>query len=425
MSSEQPRTPAGTPSGGEFARRVNDAPARGLSDTSWPAVTYETRAWVPAAGMGVRAAREGRASIDYQASIPPLIAGLRVDLDPAVRAEAAEASTELARFDGELGARVAAFSPVLLRSEAASSSQIENLTASARAIFSAELGAKGSPNAGLIAANTRSLQAALDLAEKITPASIADMHRVLMEHQPRHTPGEYRTEQVWIGTRGDSPIGAEFVPPHHERVPELVDDLAAFATRWDEDALVAVAIAHAQFETIHPYTDGNGRTGRALAQSMLRYRGVTRNVAIPVSAGLLADIDGYHRALTACREGDPNPIVQAFSAAAFRAVENSRQLVDDIDRIRASWDDRLTARKGSGAWKLLDVFAARPVLDSATAASAIGVAQPNVYPPLRTLVDAGIIVSKAEHKLGPFWRSDEMLAAIDAFAARAGRRQRG
>lgn len=98
-------------------------------------------------------------------------------------------------------------------------------------------------------------------------------------------------------------------PPHHALVPELVDDLVQFANRRDTQALVSTAVAHAQFETIHPFTDGNGRAGRALAQTMLRRRGVTRNVAVPVSAGLLADVDGYHRALTAYREGDVNPIV--------------------------------------------------------------------------------------------------------------------
>ena len=386
---------------------------------SWPAIDHEKREWVPAAAMGIRAARAGRASVAYDASVPPLIASRHPVLLPEVAADADEAAAELARFDAELGGRVSGFAPVLLRSEAASSSQIENLTASARAIFSAELGAKGSRNA------TRSLPAALDLAEEITPASIASMHRALMELQPRHTPGGYRREQNWIGTRGDSPVGAEFVPPHHDRVAALVDDLAEFVARWDVPSLTSVAIAHAQFETIHPYTDGNGRTGRALAQSMLRYRGVTRNVAVPVSAGLLADVEGYHAALTAYRAGDPNLIVRAFASAAFRAVSNSRELVSDIDAIRASWNDRLTARRDSSAWRLLDIFSSRPVLDSASAARELGVAQPNVYPPLKALVDAGIVRSKAEHKLGPFWRSEEILDALDAFAARAGRRQRG
>lgn len=269
------------------------------------------------------------------------------------------------------------------------------------------------------------MQAAIDLSRDPSAVSIRRMHAVLMEQQPRHTPGEWRDEPVWIGTRTDTPVGASYVGPHHEHIPVLVDDLTEFTRDLGVPPLVSVAVAHAQFETIHPFSDGNGRTGRALAQSMLRHRGVTRNVAVPVSAGLLADVEGYHDALTAYHAGDVDRIVASFAAASLRAVRNARQLVEEIDAIRASWDERLTVRRHSHAWKLLDVLARRPVLTSATAAAELGVQQSNVYPPLGALVEAGIAKSKAEHQLGPFWCSDEVLAAIDAFAERSGRRAVG
>lgn len=314
--------------------------------------------------------------------------------------------------------------PCCCAPESASSSQLENLTASARAIFSAELGLRKSRNAELIAANTKAVSAALRLAEEISTDSILQMHGVLMDQQSTHLAGQWRDEPVWIGTRSDTPAGADFVAPHHSRVPELADDVVAFTSRLDVPALVSVAVSHAQFETIHPFTDGNGRTGRALAQSILLFRGVTRNVAIPVSAGLLADVEGYHHALSAYRAGDVSPIVSAFANAALMAVSNTRQLVGEIEAIQDSWKQRLTARKSSNAWRILDLIAQRPVIDSATAALELGVKQPNVYPPLKALVEAGILNSKAEYKLGPFWRSDEILEAIDNFAKRAGRREK-
>ncbi len=389
----------------------------------WPAIKHEERRWVPSASTswGVGAETQGAESV-YEVAVVPLIAALEPEPSDEARAAADEAERELTRFDAELGSKVAAFTPVLLRSEAASSSQIENLTASARAIFSAELGGGSSRNADEIAANTKAMQAAIDLADDLSATSVQRMHEVLMERQPRHTPGQWRTEAVWIGTRSDSPAGASYVAPSCEHVAGLIDDLVGFASNASVSPLVSVAVAHAQFETIHPFTDGNGRTGRALAQSMLRHRGVTRNVAIPVSAGLLADVEGYHRALDAYRAGDVDPIVLAFAAASLRAVRNARQLVEEIDAIRSSWNELLTARRDSNAWKLLDVLARRPVLSSAVAAEELGVQQPNVYPPFRALVGAGIAKSKNEHKLGPFWRSDEILSAIDAFAERAGRR---
>src|SRR5690606_10443936 len=136
-------------------------------------------------------------------------------------------------------------------------------------------------------------------------------------------------------------------------------------------------LAHAQFETIHPFTDGNGRTGRALAQALLRAHQVTRNVAVPVSAGLLADVEGYHGALTAYREGDLVPIVEAFARAALRAVRNVEQLVVEIDEIRETWGKRLKARSDSNAWRVLDILTRYPVLNSASAAEQLGVQQPN------------------------------------------------
>lgn len=391
-------------------------------DRRWPAVAWEPQVWVPSSAWGPRA-DTGASRLHYRSAIPAQIAALTPPVGRQAVTAAAEATQELGRFDAELGSRVAAFAPVLLRSEAASSSQIENLTASARSIFSAELGARTGRNAELIAANTRTMQAAIELAHTITPDAIAHLHAVLMAERTRHGPGRWRDEAVWIGTRSDSPEGATFVAPHHSRVPELISDLVAFAARPDVPALVSVALTHAQFETIHPFTDGNGRTGRALAQAQLRQRGVTRNVAVPVSAGLLADVDGYHRALTAYRAGDVDPIVTAFVDASLRAVRNSRMLIAEIDTIQADWRTKLTARRDSNAWRLLDVFARRPVLDSATAARELGVQQPNVYPPMKALVEAGIATSKREHRIGPFWRSDEVLAAIDRFAQRAGKRE--
>ena len=389
----------------------------------WPAIRHEEQLWIPATqttwGVGTE---RGARGADYRSAVVPTIAGRDPILSSDIRRAAEDAERELARFDAVVGQQIASFAPVLLRSEAASSSQIENLTASARAIFSAELGAKRSRNAEEITANTLAMRAAIDLACDLTVASIREVHRVLMGDQPRHTPGEWRDQPVWIGARSDSPVGATYVAPHHPHIPHLMDDLVVFMNDSSLSPLISVAVAHAQFETIHPFSDGNGRTGRALAQSMLRHRGVTRNVAVPVSAGLLADVEGYHVALTAYRAGDVEPIVRQFTDASRRAVNNARRLVVDIEHIRLSWDERLKARRNSNAWKLLDVLARRPVLNSAAAAEELGVKRPNVYPPLRALAEAGIVKSKAEHQLGPFWRSDEVLAAIDAFAERAGRR---
>lgn len=392
--------------------------------TSWPPVGTEKLMWTPIHiedfGPGLSSYLGGPR--EYEASVPALIAKVAADLPDAAATAAEEAGRELSRFDAELGHRVAAFGPVLLRSEAAASSQIEQLTASARAILTAELTGHAARNATMIAANTAALRAAIGLADDITAEAITQMHAVLMTGQPQHTPGRWRTEPVWIGTSSQSPLGADYVAPSWERVPELIDDLVAFSRRTDIGALTLTAIAHAQFETIHPFTDGNGRTGRALAQALLRHRAVTRAVAVPVSAGLLADVGGYHAALTAYRAGDPEPIVARFSEASLRAVVNARELVFDIDRIASGWQERVRARSDSGVWRVLEVVARTPVVDAALVAGELGIRPQNAYPLLRDLTEQGVLSAKAEHRFGTLWRSDEMLHAIDRFAERAGRR---
>ncbi|MFF1635202.1 Fic family protein [Leifsonia sp. NPDC058248] len=395
---------------------------RGLQRASWPAVDYETLTWestVP--GFGPVASLRSRGGT-YRSALPPEIAGLDVELPSSLLALTDEATTELARFDASLGGEVAPFASLLLRSEAVASSRIENLSASARAILNAELGDTSRRNATVIAGNTKAMLAAVRLAESLTTETVLAMHRELMDGDERHAPGEWREEPVWIGADGSSPVGAVYVAPQADLVTGLMDDVMAFARRTDLPRLAQIAIAHAQFETIHPFTDGNGRTGRALVQAMLRNTGITRNVTVPVSAGLLADTDGYHAALMAYRDGNPVPIVELSAIASFRAIGNARTLVDDIHAIQDGWRLVVKARRGSAAWRILDLIAKQPVVNAEVVAHALGMTVTNVYPALNALVDAGVLQAKSEYNLGRFWRSDELLAALDDFARRAGRR---
>jgi Fic family protein len=354
--------------------------------------------------------------------VPANIADLTLDLQPPVFADAESASNEIARFDAQLGGEIAPLAAVLLRSESAASSQIENLTASARAIAEAELpGGKAKRNAEMIVANTAAMQAAVALSDNIDANAILAMHRALMVNEPRHTPGKFRTEPVWIGG-GSTPIGATFVGPRHEVVPDAIGDLIAFAQRADVPTLPQIALAHAQFETIHPFTDGNGRTGRALVQAMLRNKGLTRQVTVPLSAGLLADTDAYFAALTSYRDGDAAPIVERFSQATVLAIENGRQLIADIRDIRQNWNDVITARSDSAVWKVADLLTRRPVVNAALLAQELGIESTNAHRYLNPLTEAGILVETTSGPRNRVWRSPEVLATLDAFAERAGRR---
>jgi Fic family protein len=353
------------------------------------------------------------------------IVSVDVVLPSETAAVVEEAAAEIARFDAELGREIAPFAAVLLRSESAASSKIENLTASARAIAEAELHGHAGRNASMIVANERAMNAAIALAERIDGEAILTMHVALLERTHPDIAGRWRDQQVWIGGGDIGPHGAAFVPPHHSRVPAGIDDLVAFIARDDVPVLAHAALAHAQFETIHPFPDGNGRTGRALVHAHLRAKGLIRNVTVPVSAGLLTDIDGYFAALTRYRGGDPTAIVEAFATAVFRAVANGRRLVDDLHAIRQDWQERVRVRRDAAAWRVAELLLRHPVVNAALVAAEIGIAPQNTYRSLRPLVEAGVLVEFTDRKRNQLWRAPEVLDALDRFAARAGRRNRG
>jgi len=393
---------------------------------AWPAVGWEDIVWTASISPDLvsRRVRE-RHSGPYRAAVVPTIADLSLHIPGPIAALADEATAEVSRFDAEIGSELAPFAAVLLRSESASSSRIENLTSSAQAIALAELGSPDKRNATEIVGNVDAMKAAIALADCLDADAILAMHAALMQNNPSERPGLWRTEQVWIGGDSFGPHGAAFVPPHHSRVVAAIDDLVRFTQRSDVPLLTQAAIAHAQFETIHPFTDGNGRTGRALIHAMLRGHGLTRKVTVPVSAGLLTDTQAYFSSLTNYRNGDPAPIVEQVATAAVTAIANGRQLVTDLNQLRAEWRDRIPARRDSAAWRLAELLLRQPVIDSAVVAGELGLSAANALRPIAPLVEAGVLTELTGSKRGRIWRSREVLAALDDFAARAGRRNRG
>jgi Fic family protein len=424
VTSDESRQPAGAPVGGAPAV----PPPIGLIDqvaaTLWPALRYETLPWDSRYALGASSRSQiRRHQGPYQAAVVPEIAERDLALPGEVLAIAEDASNEIARFDADMGGEIAPFGAVLLRSESAASSQIENLTASARAIAEAEIGDTSRRNAAQIVANTRAMDAAIAMADRLDANSILAMHRALMETAEPDMAGRWREEQVWVGGGKFGPHGAMFVPPHHSRVVPAIEDLTAFARRDDLPVLVQAAVAHAQFETIHPFPDGNGRTGRALLHSMLRNKRLTRNVTVPVSAGLLADTGAYFNALGTYRAGDPSAMVRQLADASFAAVANGRQLVLELREIRSSWNERVSARRDSAAWRVADVLLRHPVINAQLLTHELGIAANNVYRYIEPLEQADVLTEFTDRRRNRAWRSTEILAAVDAFAARAGKRR--
>lgn len=388
------------------------------------ALTYETRRLPQRPEVEYASRRmQLRRREPYRAAIPAPIATADFAFSGELVADCDDATRELVRFDGERSEFVAPFSAILLRTESASSSQIEQLTAGPRAIAEAVIGERSEGNARLVVSNVHAMEAALALADDISNASIIAMHTALLDESSPELTGGYRQEQVWIG--GALPQTAAFVPPHHERVAAAMDDLILFMRRMDLPVLPQAAIAHAQFETIHPFPDGNGRTGRALVHSMLRHGDILRHLAVPVSAGLLTDIGRYFDALDAYRSGDAEPIVRVFADASLAAVANADQLADDLIGLRRAWQESLAPiRAGAVGHKLAVLSLEYPVLNAATAERLTGASRPAVVNGLETLVEYGVLQRGNSAKRNRTWINPEVLDALTAFSDRTGRRVR-
>ena len=390
-----------------------------------PAVTYEARRLptIEETEYGSRRLALLRRK-PYQAAVPAMIADASFDLPTDVVAASDDATQSLVRFDSDAVRFPVPLSAVLLRSESASSSQIENLTAGPRAIAEAVIGENLQGNGPLVVSNVRAMEAAIALSDELSHHSLIRMHDALLSGSNPGIVGDYRAEQVWIG--GPLPQSARFVPPHHERVPLAMDDLIRFTQRTDLPVLVHAAIAHAQFETVHPFPDGNGRVGRALLHAMLRHGGVLRHVAVPVSAGLLTDIDSYFDALTRYREGDPAPIVDVFASAAVAALVNAERLAKDLAELELRWEATLTGiRSDAVARRLATATIGQPVLNLATAVALTGASKPAVGNGLAQLVERGVLTAGNSKKRNRIWVNGDVLDALTAFAERSGRRRSG
>ncbi|NNM48106.1 Fic family protein [Knoellia koreensis] len=407
--------------------------AQGATDSTPDlAVRWEDHIW-RSSRTAVALSRTQRATIgkSYRAAVPAQLQAVTIAIDPAIAAEADDARAHITRFDAELAGlfpeEFAPLSSVLLRTESASSSQIEHITTGARALSLAEIGlAKHGSNASLVAANVDAMNRALALADDVTPDTILAIHEALMRGQDHADPGSFRHQQVWIGGTSHSPHQAAFIPPHHDRVRAAVDDLCRFTERTDLPLLPQIAIAHAQFETIHPFNDGNGRTGRALVHAMLKSAGATTRTTVPVSAGLLAATDSYFRALTAFRDGNPNPIVAEFSRASFTAIENGTRLATDLRAVYDGWCAAVTARRDAVVWRVLPFLLRQPSVTSSVIQKHTGISQPAADNALRQLHDAGVLskprtVEGKDRKRNVVWQANEVLHALDAFAHRARR----
>lgn len=380
------------------------------------------------ASPGVYGGRRARASFTYQAYVPDTVASL----DPQTTFEAAEAVAAAEQAIRALNAPgpvagLEAIGALLLRSEAIASSRIEGYELSQRNLARALIDPRAARGtARIVAANVRAMEATAfgEVVRPLTAADIRDVHRTLMADAPaRVTPGEYRREQNWLGGRLDSPIDAQFIPPPEDEVDGLMADLISFINRDDLPPVAQAAIAHAQFETIHPFLDGNGRVGRCLIHVVLRRRGLAPRFVPPVSIVLAARANAYVGGLTRYREGRIGEWCASFGRACERAATLSSELAERIAKLEQDWFERSgRPRRDSAAVRIIAALPAQPITSAAMIRAAIGASHQRALDGLKALADAGVVRQITEGRYDRQYAADELFGLLEAYEDRiAGR----
>jgi len=369
------------------------------------------RRWVADHSSGLP--RRDRASCAYQAYVPDRLVGRRVRLDGDVAADVADAEAAVTRFDAKAVALAdtEALGRLLLRAESVASSKIEGLEVGGGRLLRAEAATALGEDARDVTAtevlgNIQAMTWVLDAVghgDDITVGHLLEAHRRLLDGtRLQEFGGKIREEQNWIGGSSFNPCSAEFVAPPPELMRELMDDLCRFCNADDLPAIVQAAMAHAQFETIHPFVDGNGRIGRALIHLVLRRRGLAVRVLPPISLILATWPRDYVAGLTATRYiGKPtsdaasagaNQWIALFATACRRAIEDAETFERHVSALQGRWRERLgKVRAKSAADLLIGALPGAPIVTVNGAAILIGRTYQATNVAIDRLVEAKIL----------------------------------
>jgi Fic family protein len=368
-------------------------------------------------------ARRDRQPFRYQAFVPDPVG----DWDRPLSGFAATALAAATAALGDLqvagaGHDLETLSAPLLRAEALGSSFIEGLRASnKRLALAAYEPLAADVTACAVLGNVLAMERAVEIGTTqghFRLDQLLDIHRRLLEGtSEERCAGVIRDGQNWIGGRGLSPAEASFIPPPEDRVRPLLDDLVKFINLDDLPAIAQAAIAHAQFETIHPFGDGNGRVGRCLIHVILRRRGLTPFFVPPISIVLATDARRYISGLIDFREGRTDDWIGMFADATTIAAEAAKRLWAQIDTLLAELLQRAGApRTDSVARKIVLGLPAQPVISADTAAARYDVTPTAARSALNRLEETGVLVpTRIGRRRGREWISDELFQLLDTF----------
>lgn len=327
--------------------------------------------------------------------MPEPLAEMTVELPERVVRATERAAASLQRADDRIGHRFETLARLLLRAEGVASSQIEGVRAPAELVAVAELDADAiDTSSAWVADNLAVVDGSLSHARSQATLGVRDLHawhRRLMVHGtlPEELVGTFRRTQNWVG--GATPRDAAYVPPPAEHVGDLMRDLLRFVNVSTLDPITVAAVGHAQFETIHPYGDGNGRLGRVLiGWTLARRTGLA--IPPPVSVVMARDIGGYLSGLTRFRRGDVAGWVQWMAGAVSRSAEEVLDVIAYAEEVRRRWEGALAGvRADAAARRLAELVQEHLVITAPRAADLLSVSAPTARGAIEALAERGIL----------------------------------
>ena len=287
--------------------------------------------------------------------------------------------------------------PYLLR-EALSSTRIEGTQASMAEVFEADAAGEA-PNADVeeVVNYVAAMRWGLERLDELPLSTrlLCEMHRRLMAgvRGRELAPGELRTSQNWIGAPGSTIETAQFVPPPPGELSALLADWERFAHEEAElPLLVQNALLHSQFETIHPFLDGNGRLGRLLLVFFLIACGRLSVPLLYLSAYLERHRQNYYEALQTIREtGDPIPWIDLFLTAVETQADDAVQRAHRIIALRESYLQTAVTMGTPNALALVDLICENPVVTTRSIEDRLSVSRPTALRLLRRMAEQGVL----------------------------------
>ena len=370
-----------------------------------------------------------RKACRYEAFIPDVLAGFEFNLPSSVAAGVSEAEQAILKLNAGAQPALAPLARLLLRTESIASSKVEGMQVGIRQLARGEsrieTGGKASSTILEVLGNIDAMQLAVDEAAKADRFGIEHLiavHEKLMANAPNSgMAGVVRATQNWIGGNDYNPCGADFVPTPAEHVMPLLEDLIEAAADDILSPLVQAAVVHAQFETIHPFEDGNGRTGRALIHVLLNRRGIAPEYVPPISVVLASDRERYIRGLTEFRFGEVGLWIEHFAAAAAKAAGLAAEYLQSATTLMDDWREKLAAgpgpRSDSATWAIIDILPAHPVITASVAAAATGRAKAAIHQAIKQLTECGVLEPLSESKRNRSWEAVGLLDLLEGLEA--------